>query len=372
MKTARSVANHVRFGRCAEEPNVDRLSRTPAVTGSYDSAVIRDRFRLASAPTVLARTASVAPISFTRLTNESAGMLRTKDVPREAAYCLHVVLGRFSLDMWVDGKHVFGAPAQAGVCFLFDLSQNPVCEYRTAFDTMRFYISRASLDELSFDRGVRRAGRFKPCLGAPDRAMHGLATAVIDQVEQAGGRNTLFVDHIGLAFHAHLTDAYGDVDARGLSGIRRPFALATSSCARFSTCSSRWGSHDRRTRSGVRAVIGIFRPRVPSDDGRRAPSVADREAHRASARIAAGRATGSRGNRRCVRFCRSEPFHPGLRQARGVRPGTMAQIEPAEIATSARDRIASVSHKNRLVLTIKSLHASGGLSARSRLQSEAS
>ena len=154
-------------------------------------------------------------------------MLRTKDVPREAAYCLHVVLRRFSLDMWVDGKHVFGAPAQVGACFLFDLNQNPVCEYRASFDTMRFYISQASLDELSFDRGVRRAGRFKPCLGAPDRAMHGLATAVIDQVEQAGGRNTLFVDHIGLAFHAHLTDAYGDADAPAspVSGGLSPWQL---------------------------------------------------------------------------------------------------------------------------------------------------
>jgi AraC family transcriptional regulator len=227
VKTARSVANHVRFGRCAEEPNVDRLSGTPAVSGSYDSAVIRDRFRLDSAPTVLARTASVAPIGFTRLTNESAGTLRTKDVPREAAYCFHVVLRRFSLDMWVDGKHVFGAPAQAGACFLFDLNQNPVCEYRTSFDTMRFYISRASLDELSFDRGVRRAGRFKPCLGSPDRAMYGLATAVVDQVEHAGGRNTLFLDHIGLAFHAHLTDAYGDADAPAspVSGGLSPWQL---------------------------------------------------------------------------------------------------------------------------------------------------
>lgn len=207
-------SHRARFRRCtAEKPNVDRQARAPLVKGSYDSSIIRDRFRLASAPTVLTRTASVAPIGFTRLTNESGGMLRTKDVPREAAYCLHVVMQRFSLDMWVDGKHVFGAPTQAGACFLFDLNQNPVCEYLTSFDTMRFFISGASLDELSFDRGARRAGRFKSCLGAPDRVMFGLATALVDQVEQAGDRNALFVDHIGLAFHAHLTDAYGDADA---------------------------------------------------------------------------------------------------------------------------------------------------------------
>ena len=291
------------------------------MTGSYDSAVIRDRFRLASAPTVLARTASVAPISFTRLTNESAGMLRTKDVPREAAYCLHVVLRRFSLDMWVDGKHVFGAPAQVGACFLFDLNQNPVCEYRASFDTMRFYISQASLDELSFDRGVRRAGRFKPCLGAPDRPMYGLATAVIDQVEQAGGRNTLFVDHIGLAFHAHLTDAYGDADAPAspVSGGLSPWQLRHALDFLLAHLDGDPTIAELAQECGQ--IVRIFCARVPSDGGRPAPSVANRKAHRASARIAAGRTNGPRGNRRCPGFVDQSHFTRAFARHEGCAPG---------------------------------------------------
>jgi AraC family transcriptional regulator len=57
--------------------------------------------------------------------------------------------------------------------------------------------------------------------------MYGLATAVVEQVEHAGGRNTLFLDHIGLAFHAHLTDAYGDADAQAfpVSGGLSPWQL---------------------------------------------------------------------------------------------------------------------------------------------------
>ena len=47
--------------------DADGRSKTAVLTGSYDSAVIGDRFRLAHAPTVLTRTASVAPIGFTRL-----------------------------------------------------------------------------------------------------------------------------------------------------------------------------------------------------------------------------------------------------------------------------------------------------------------
>jgi AraC family transcriptional regulator len=184
------------------------------VTGSYDSAVIRDRFRLASAPTVLTQRASISPIGFTRLKSESVGHLRAKDVPREAAYSFHVVLQPAEVDLWVDGKHVHRGSAEPGATFLFDLGSNPVSELHTSFDILRFYISQASLDELSFDRGQRRPDGLETCLGRQDPVMYGLATALVDQVEQTGGRNALFVDHIGLAFHAHVTDAYTTAGAQ--------------------------------------------------------------------------------------------------------------------------------------------------------------
>lgn len=40
-----------------------------------------------------------------------------------------------------------------------------------------------------------------------------LAAAVIDHIETAGERGALFVDHIALAFHAHVTDVYGSTGA---------------------------------------------------------------------------------------------------------------------------------------------------------------
>ena len=196
-------------------------------TGSYDSAVIGDRFQLARAPTVLTRTASVAPIGFTRLKSERVEYLRAKDVPTEAAYSFHVALQPAEVDLWIDGKHVLGASARPGATFLFDLRGNPVSELHSSFDILRFYISQASLDELSFDRGARRFAGFKSCLGTHDRVMHGLATAVVDHIEHAGDRGALFVDHIALAFHAHVTDVYGNSAARAhpASGGLSPWQL---------------------------------------------------------------------------------------------------------------------------------------------------
>jgi hypothetical protein len=72
--------------------------------GSYESAVIGDRFRLDHPPTLLARTASVAPIGFTRLKSDGASLGRTTDVPTENAYLFHVQLQPAAVDMLIDGK----------------------------------------------------------------------------------------------------------------------------------------------------------------------------------------------------------------------------------------------------------------------------
>jgi AraC family transcriptional regulator len=178
--------------------------------GSYDSAVIGDRFRLGHPPTILARTASVAPIGFTRLRSQQAPQGRTKDVPAENAYLFHVQLLPVAVDMWIDGKHSPATTRTAGTTFLFDLSSNPIADIYSSFDNVRSYISQASLDELAFDQGIRRTkGLVSPSLSSHDRVMYGLASALLDHVERANEHSSLFVDHIALAFFAHVMRAYG-------------------------------------------------------------------------------------------------------------------------------------------------------------------
>lgn len=178
------------------------------MTGSYDSKVLGDRFRLAAPPTALARSASMAPIGFSRLKSSGVSHLRAKDVPVERAYALHVALESTKIDLWIDGKHAMRAAPMPGEAYLFDLASNPVSEFHASFDVMRFYISQASIDELAYERGFRGPIRLTTRLGIPDRTMHGLSTALLDSVEHASECSALFIDHIGLAFHAHLVEAY--------------------------------------------------------------------------------------------------------------------------------------------------------------------
>lgn len=184
------------------------------MTGSYDGAVLGDRFRIQSAPTLLTRTASVAPIGFSRLRSDH-DHVRARDVPREAAYSVHVALRPVNVDLWIDGRHALAAMATPGDTFLFDLRHNPVSELHGAFDIMRFYISQDSLDELAFDDGRRCGTQLEMAeLGARDTTMFGLAEALLSRVERPGECSTLFIDHIGLAFHAHISEVYGAASPR--------------------------------------------------------------------------------------------------------------------------------------------------------------
>jgi len=178
---------------------------------SYDSAVIGDRFQLARPATILARTASVAPIGFTRLKSDHAPHGRTTDVPAENAYLFHVQLRPAEVDMWIDGKCRPATTTAPGTTFLFDLNSNPVAEIRSSYDNIRFYLSQASLDEFAFDQGIRGIkGLASSRLAFQDRVMWGLANALLDSVERANERSTLFIDHVALTFCAHVVKAYGN------------------------------------------------------------------------------------------------------------------------------------------------------------------
>ena len=113
--------------------------------------------------------------------------------------------------MWIGGRCRPASTTAPGSTFLFDLSSNPVAEIRSSFDNIRFYVSQASLDEFAFDQGIRGVtGLASTHIAFQDRVMWGLANALIDSVECANERSTLFIDQVALTFCAHVIKAYGN------------------------------------------------------------------------------------------------------------------------------------------------------------------
>jgi AraC family transcriptional regulator len=182
------------------------------MSGSYQSEILGERFHLDFAPTLLARTASTAPVGFTRLKSEHGAAEPAAKVPVEKAFAFHVALRPTATDLWIDGSHHSARSILPGATFLFDLSSDPISHIHQPFDILRFYISQASLDELTYSEGDGRARTLvSPQLGAHDDVMHGLAMALLSRIELAHEHSALFVDHMALAFHAHVIEAYGSV-----------------------------------------------------------------------------------------------------------------------------------------------------------------
>src|SRR5271170_2918410 len=146
---------------------------------------IASRFRLDRPPTLLAHVSSHAPVSFCRLRTEKSGHGLIENVAYEEAYVFQVQLAPMnSVEVWENGRHhaIFDAPP--GATLLLDLTTNPVTRLDRPFDTLRIYLSKASLDELAYEKGFRRADALAaPIFGQYDPVMYGLAQTVAAAME---------------------------------------------------------------------------------------------------------------------------------------------------------------------------------------------
>jgi AraC family transcriptional regulator len=175
------------------------------------------RFRIDRPPTLLARKSSKARIGFSRMRSSHPMPGRSLAVPPEESFAFHVPLSvPFFSDLWTAGRRREVPDMRLGDAQLVDLSDNPVVALDIPFDSLRFYISQVTLDEMANEAGIRRVkGLYAPNFGARDLVMFGLAQALAGAMEQPGDGISMFSDCIALAFFAHIARAYGSVPIGG-------------------------------------------------------------------------------------------------------------------------------------------------------------
>jgi AraC family transcriptional regulator len=175
------------------------------------------RFRIDRPPTLLARKSSKARIGFSRMRNSRPMRGRSLAVPPEEAFAFHVPLAvPFFSNLWTAGRRREVPDLRLGDAQLVDLGDNPVVSLDIPFDTLRFYISQITLDEMANEAGMRRVkGLYAPNFGDRDLVMFGLAQALAAAMEEPGDGTAMFSDCIALAFFAHIVRAYGSVSAEG-------------------------------------------------------------------------------------------------------------------------------------------------------------
>jgi AraC family transcriptional regulator len=175
------------------------------------------RFRIDRPPTLLARKSSKARIGFSRMRSSRPMRGRSLAVPPEEAFAFHVPLSvPFFSNLWTAGRRREVPDLRLGDAQLVDLGDNPVVSLDIPFDTLRFYISQITLDEMANEAGMRRVkGLYAPNFGDRDLVMFGLAQALAAAMEEPGDGTAMFSDCIALAFFAHIVRAYGSVSAEG-------------------------------------------------------------------------------------------------------------------------------------------------------------
>ena len=182
--------------------------------GAYGNR-LGSRFGLNSAPVLTVRTLRKSLLAVTEIINYSPHC-KTLPIPPEDAFLVHVMTRDCLVhDLYVDNKSVSPDPFPAGITALNDLSRDPIADMHGPTGCLSFYLPRAALEEIAHDVGERRvcALEFRHGRAYEDPAMRSLSEALLPALGKPDEVNTLFVDHIGLAFRAHIARAYGGMQS---------------------------------------------------------------------------------------------------------------------------------------------------------------
>ncbi|WEX90496.1 AraC family transcriptional regulator [Sinorhizobium garamanticum] len=132
--------------------------------------------------------------------------------------------------LWRNGRLVHDGSHAQGALSITHLAEDWRCEHRSAFDNIRFTIDRKVLSDFLLDNGKASPPDLKCEPGQIDPVMYHLGQALLPALANPENADKLYVDHILLAFQAHLVSRYGGVDLtparHGLS--RRQLAAATA------------------------------------------------------------------------------------------------------------------------------------------------
>jgi AraC-like DNA-binding protein len=166
---------------------------------------ISDRFRV-PAPTLVSSIGRSPPMTFSRLRCDREGHGKTKAVPSEDAYALHVAMRPIlNMQLWIAGQDIALPPVPRGGVLLVHNQSSPVAAFHSPFDLVRIYVSQATLDELADASGAPRpSGLRQPRIGAADPILYHLAASLTPFFETDAPGSYPLLDHVALAVHARL------------------------------------------------------------------------------------------------------------------------------------------------------------------------
>ena len=146
----------------------------------------------------------------------------------EDAYIVSLKLQDYpTCELWERGKCVTKADVRAGATFLYDIKTDPQYVINKPFHSLHFYLPRSALDGITEQSGAPRVGElaFQLGIGYDDEVIRHIGASLRQALRRPAETNQLFIDHMMLAFTAHVAQTYGGLrpDAKPARGGLAPW-----------------------------------------------------------------------------------------------------------------------------------------------------
>ncbi|MBR0690115.1 helix-turn-helix transcriptional regulator [Bradyrhizobium manausense] len=181
---------------------------------------VRQQLRLKDAPpSLVTRSLRGIDLSVTETQDDNPAEGRSGSMADEA-YLVSLKLHNYpDCELWDHGKCVMKADVRAGTTYLYDLRSDPGFIIDKPFHSMQFYLPRSALD------GIVRESRLPPVgdlacqfgFGHDDKVMRHIGACLLEALTRPGEANQLFIDHMMLAFAAHIAQTYGGLQSAAAS-----------------------------------------------------------------------------------------------------------------------------------------------------------
>jgi AraC-like DNA-binding protein len=170
------------------------------------------RLRLDDAPALITRSLHSTEVAVTETRNDDPEPGLSGSLPVVDAYLISLKFRDYAdCECWERDRCVIKTDVYAGATYLYDLKRNPRYVIDKPFHSIFFYLPRSALDSIAEHSGAPRIGElaYEPGIGHDDAIVRHLGGSLMEALRRPEETNQLFVDHMMLAFTAHVAQTYG-------------------------------------------------------------------------------------------------------------------------------------------------------------------
>jgi len=171
-------------------------------------------------PSLITRSLRSVELAVTETRDDNPVLGLSGSLIAEDAFLVSLKLHDYpDCELWERGRCIMKADVRAGTTYLYDLKRDPRYVINKPFHSLFFYLPRSALDGIVEQSGAPRIGELDCRIGVShdDEVVRQIGASLLQGLRRPDEPNQLFVDHMMLAFSAHIAQSYG-----GLQRITKP------------------------------------------------------------------------------------------------------------------------------------------------------